>query len=246
MGNTEVPVHLHHLIQQFDAKINLAGIPDIEILGISEDSRHVRTGDVFVARPGTKTDGAKYIADAHARGAVAVITQTKAENCPLPQIVIADPSAASVLANAFHSNPSHAIKVLGVTGTNGKTTTTYLIRHLLKKLNQRCGMIGTVEIDDGRASREATMTTPGPVELADLIASMRNKGCRACAMEVSSHALHQRRAAGVTFAGVGFTNLTGDHLDYHGTMEEYASAKAMLFAELHADAVAAVNVDDEW
>src|SRR5215207_4339838 len=188
-GTMEVPVLLHHLLQQFDPHINLAGIPDIEILGISEDSRCVRTGDVFVARPGTKTNGADYITQAHARGAVAVITQTKFDNLPLPQIVIPDPSAASVLANVFHSQPSHSIKMLGVTGTNGKTTTTYLVRHLLKKLNQRCGMIGTVEIDDGRSAREATMTTPGPVELADLIASMRNKGCRACAIEVSSHAL---------------------------------------------------------
>ncbi|MBC8105118.1 MAG: UDP-N-acetylmuramoyl-L-alanyl-D-glutamate--2,6-diaminopimelate ligase, partial [Anaerolineae bacterium] len=237
---------LHHLLQQFDPQINLAGIPDIEILGISEDSRHIRTGDVFVARPGTKTNGADYITQAHARGAVAVITQKKFDYVPLPQIVIADQASASVLANVFHSQPSHSLKVLGVTGTNGKTTTTYLIRHLLKTLNQRCGMIGTVEIDDGRSTREATMTTPGPVELADLIASMRNKGCRACAIEVSSHALHQRRAAGVTFAGVGFTNLTGDHLDYHGTMDEYAAAKAMLFETLHTDAVAAVNVDDEW
>src|SRR5262245_51274104 len=114
MGTTEVPVLLHHLLQQFDPKINLNGIPDIEILGISEDSRHVRTGDIFVARPGTKTDGAKYIADAHARGAVAVVTQANVQNCPLPQIVIADPSAASVLANAFHKQPSESLKVLGV------------------------------------------------------------------------------------------------------------------------------------
>jgi UDP-N-acetylmuramoyl-L-alanyl-D-glutamate--2,6-diaminopimelate ligase len=239
-------VLLHQLLHQFDPQLDLSGIPDKEILGLTEDSRTVRTGDLFVARPGTKTDGARYIADAHARGAVAVITQKRCDNVPIPQIVIPDPASASVLAHLFHHLPTAKMRVLGVTGTNGKTTTTYLIRHMLAKFNQRCGLIGTVQIDDGRSCRESTMTTPGPVELADLMASMRDKGCRACAMEVSSHALHQCRAAGVAFAGAGFTNLTGDHLDYHGTMENYAASKAMLFDQLHEDAVAVVNANDDW
>jgi UDP-N-acetylmuramoyl-L-alanyl-D-glutamate--2,6-diaminopimelate ligase len=239
-------VLLHQLLQQFDPRLDLTGIPDKEILGLTEDSRSVRSGDLFVARPGTKTDGANYIADAHARGAVAVVTQKRYPNVPIPQIVIPDPSAASVLAHLFHGAPSAKMRVLGVTGTNGKTTTTYLIRHLLSKYKHRCGLIGTVQIDDGRSCRESTLTTPGPVELANLMASMRDKGCRACAMEVSSHALHQCRAAGVAFAGAGFTNLTGDHLDYHGTMENYAASKALLFEHLDEDAVAIVNADDEW
>src|SRR4051812_6374324 len=108
--------------------MNLAGVPDIKIQGISEDSRLVRTGDLFVARAGTKTDGAKYVADAHARGAVAVVTQQRYESLPLPQVVISDPAAASYLAHLFHQRPSSTLRVLGVTGTNGKTTTTYLIR----------------------------------------------------------------------------------------------------------------------
>jgi UDP-N-acetylmuramoyl-L-alanyl-D-glutamate--2,6-diaminopimelate ligase len=237
-------VHLHHLIQQFGASIDLGSVPDLEILGIQEDSRLIRTGDLFIARPGTQTDGARYVDDAHARGAVAVVVPQRLPNVPIPQVVISDPSAASMLAHVFHDHPSRSVKVLGVTGTNGKTTTTFLIRQILGKVNQRCGLIGTVKIDDGKLEREATMTTPGPVELADLIANMRNKGCRAVAIEVSSHALHQRRAAAVRFAGAGFTNLTGDHLDYHGTMEQYADAKAMLFETLSDDAVAAVNADD--
>ncbi len=236
---------LHFLLRQVDPGMNLAGVPDVEIQGISEDSRLVRTGDLFVARAGTKTDGAKYIADAHQRGAIAVVTQQRHDNLPLPQIVIPDPAAASYLAHLFHQRPSNTLRVLGVTGTNGKTTTTYLIRHLLAKVNQRCGLIGTIQIDDGRSTRESALTTPGPVEVAALMASMRDKGCRACAMEVSSHALHQCRTSGVEFAGAGFTNLSGDHLDYHGTMEQYADSKAKMFEHLHPDAAAVVNADDE-
>ena len=130
---------------------------------------------------------------------------------------------------------------LAVTGTNGKTTTAYLVRHLLSKLGLRCGMIGTVEIDDGRTRREASMTTPAACELAELLASMRDKGCRAAVMEASSHALDQGRVAGVPFVGAAFTNLTGDHLDYHKTMENYAAAKARLFASLDPEAVAVIN-----
>jgi UDP-N-acetylmuramoyl-L-alanyl-D-glutamate--2,6-diaminopimelate ligase len=237
-------VHFHELLGQFDPSLDVGGVPDIEVLGIQEDSRLVRTGDLFVARPGTQTDGAKFIADAHARGAVACIVQQPCPGIPLPHAVIPDPSAASKLAHIFHDHPSRSMKILGVTGTNGKTTTTFLIRQILGKVAQRCGLIGTVKIDDGKTERTSTMTTPGPVELADLTANMRNKGCRAVALEVSSHALVQSRVSGVEFAGAGFTNLTGDHLDYHGTMEKYADAKAMLFASLHPDAVAVLNADD--
>jgi UDP-N-acetylmuramoyl-L-alanyl-D-glutamate--2,6-diaminopimelate ligase len=155
-------------------------------------------------------------------------------------------AAASILANLFHGSPGEKVRVLAVTGTNGKTTTTYLIRHLLAKINTRCGLIGTVEIDDGRTRREATMTTPAACDIAELLATMRDKGCRACAIETSSHALDQGRVAGVPFAGAAFTNLTGDHLDYHQTMENYAAAKAKLFASLHATAVAVVNAADKW
>jgi UDP-N-acetylmuramoyl-L-alanyl-D-glutamate--2,6-diaminopimelate ligase len=135
---------------------------------------------------------------------------------------------------------------LAVTGTNGKTTTAYIVRHLLTKLGLRCGMIGTVEIDDGRTRREASMTTPAACELAQLLASMRDKGCRAAVMEASSHALDQGRVAGVPFVGAAFTNLTGDHLDYHKTMEQYAAAKARLFAGLDPQAVAVINAKDEY
>ncbi|MGH7178244.1 MAG: Mur ligase family protein, partial [Tepidisphaeraceae bacterium] len=235
---------LHQLLRQFDPQIDLAGIANIEVFGVQEDSRQVRTGDLFVARPGTQTDGVRFVTDAHARGAVAVLTRQRVGGLVLPQVVIADPGAPSALANSFHGHPSAKMKVLGVTGTNGKTTTTWLLRHVLGKCGLRCGLVGTVELDDGRTSHPAAMTTPGPVELAELLASMVEKECEACAMEASSHALHQRRAAGVRFAGAGFTNLSGDHLDYHGNMQDYAASKKMLFDSLAPDAVACVNADD--
>src|SRR5213075_1729579 len=163
----------------------------------------------------------------------------------LPQILANNISAApSILANGFFEHTSDKVHVLGVTGTNGKTTTTYLIRHILASVKRRCGLIGTVDIDDGRTRRPATMTTPSATEIAQLLATMRNKGCWSCAMEVSSHALDQERVAGVKFAGAAFTNLTGDHLDYHKSMEKYAAAKARLFDMLPASSVAVLNAND--
>jgi UDP-N-acetylmuramoyl-L-alanyl-D-glutamate--2,6-diaminopimelate ligase len=138
------------------------------------------------------------------------------------------------------------MRVFAVTGTNGKTTTAYLVRHLLSKVNQRCGLMGTVEIDDGRTRREAEMTTPDACLVASTLASMRDKGCRAAVLEASSHALDQSRLAGVFFSGVAFTNLTGDHLDFHKTMANYAAAKAKLFENLDAEAVAVVNDNSKW
>jgi UDP-N-acetylmuramoyl-L-alanyl-D-glutamate--2,6-diaminopimelate ligase len=248
-------LRLHSLLQQYgnacsapagSSALRGIAIPDLEISGVQEDSRLVRPGDLFVARLGTKTDGKMFIQDATQRGAVAVVTPHPLPDSPLPQIVLNDACAASILANLFHGRPSKAMRVLAVTGTNGKTTTAYLMRHLLNKVDQRCGMIGTVELDDGQQITQSEMTTPGAIEMAQLISRMKQNGCRACATEVSSHALHQGRAAGIFFAGAGFTNLTGDHLDYHGSMENYAEAKASLFASLQPDAVAAINCDDPW
>jgi UDP-N-acetylmuramoyl-L-alanyl-D-glutamate--2,6-diaminopimelate ligase len=240
---------LHTLLKQFNPQVPLSGVPNAEVTGIREDSRQVRPGDLFIARLGTRADGAQFVADAKDRGAVAVVTQTPVSkaSCPLPQVTVADSgAAASILANLFHGSPAEKVRALAVTGTNGKTTTTYLIRHLLARLNTRCGLIGTVEIDDGRTRREATMTTPAATDIANLLASMRDRGCRASAIETSSHALDQGRVAGVPFAGAAFTNLTGDHIDYHKTMENYAAAKAKLFASLDASAVAVVNAADKW
>lgn len=239
-------MQLHSLLLAWQPDFDLTNVPEIEILGVQEDSRLVRTGDLFIARRGTQADGTRFIADAHARGAVAVVVPQRMPDCPIPQVIIPDPSAASVLANLYHDSPSHSLKVLGITGTNGKTTTTYLLRHILRKNKLPCGLIGTVEIDDGKESSPSEMTTPGPVILAGLLADMVRKGAVACAMETSSHALHQGRVAGIRYTAAGFTNLTGDHLDYHGTMDAYAAAKALLFESLDERAVAVVNADDPW
>ena len=217
--------------------------------GVREDSRRVRPGDLFVARPGASADGARFLADAASRGAVAAVAASRPADAPLPVVVApdVDSAAASVLANALHGDPTRgdgAVRAVGVTGTNGKTTVAYLVRHLLGSAGVKCGLIGTVETDDGRDVRTSEMTTPAATDVADLLAAMRANGCGAAAVEASSHALHQGRLAGVRFAAAGFTNLTGDHLDYHGTMDEYADAKARLFASLDADAVACVNADD--
>lgn len=238
---------LHHLLRSFDPRLPLSGLPNIEITSVCEDSRRAKPGSLFIARAGTQTDGTRYIADAKARGAVAVVIGAKLGASPLPQVVVSDTArAASVLANLFHGSPGKQMCLFGVTGTNGKTTSAYLLRHLLSRIGLRCGLIGTVEIDDGRTRREAEMTTPSACDIAELLAAMRDRGCRAAVLEVSSHALDQGRVAGVPFRGAAFTNLTGDHLDYHKTMENYAAAKASLFTGLDPEAVAVVNGQSEW
>jgi UDP-N-acetylmuramoyl-L-alanyl-D-glutamate--2,6-diaminopimelate ligase len=238
---------LHDLFYEFDAALDLTGIPQGPVAGVRDDSRLVKPGDLFVARPGSQTDGNRFITDAAARGAIAIVAESKRADITTPQIVVpCAAKAAGLLAQIFRQHPSRKVKTIGITGTNGKTTTTYLIRHLLNRYRQKCGLIGTVEIDDGRTCREAAMTTPGACELADLLADMRDHQTFRCAMEVSSHALDQHRVAGIEFAAAGFTNLTGDHLDYHKTMDAYAAAKARLFASLDATALAVLNADDKW
>jgi UDP-N-acetylmuramoyl-L-alanyl-D-glutamate--2,6-diaminopimelate ligase len=238
---------LHTLLRQLDPGLSLEQIPNCQIRSIQEDSRKIHPGDLFVARPGAKSDGTRFAADAQAKGAVAVVTQQPIQGCRLPQVTVQVAAvASSVLAHAFANQPSHKLRVLGVTGTKGKTTATFLLRHLLNKSKHPCGMIGTVEIDDGQTRREADQTTPSAIDVANHLAAMRDHGCQAAGIEVSSHALDQGRVAGVRFAGAAFTNLSGDHMDYHQTMENYAAAKARIFEGLEEDAVAVVNHHDEW
>jgi UDP-N-acetylmuramoyl-L-alanyl-D-glutamate--2,6-diaminopimelate ligase len=238
---------LHDLLIALHPRIELRTFPNLPVRAVQEDSRRVEPGDLFVARAGTKTDGRAFLNQAQQRGAVAAVVSGHDPQSPLPQVIVRDPGvAASILANILWGAPSVAVKVLGVTGTNGKTTTAYLVRHLLRKAHISCGLIGTVEIDDGKHTWEAAMTTPSAPDVASLLGKMRDNGCRGCAMEVSSHALDQGRVAGVTFAASAFTNLTRDHLDYHKTTEKYAAAKSRLFAMLDREAVAVVNVGSEW
>ncbi|MCC6240507.1 MAG: UDP-N-acetylmuramoyl-L-alanyl-D-glutamate--2,6-diaminopimelate ligase [Phycisphaerales bacterium] len=241
------PMLLHDLLQASGLAVDLSSLANIPITAIHEDSRQVVPGSLFIARPGTRADGAAFIASAIQRGAAAIITSQPIQSCPVAQAIVENPAAViSILANQFYGNPSRSMKVLGITGTNGKTTTAYLIRHLLQSAGRRCGMIGTVEIDDGVTCTPAEMTTPSAIDVARLLSQMRANGCNACVMETSSHALDQHRVDGITFAAGAFTNLTGDHLDYHHTMQQYADAKARLFTQLGRDAVAVVNADDEY
>lgn len=220
--------------------------PQLEILSVCDDSRRVTPGSLFIARRGSSADGSAFVQDAIARGAVAIVAQEPLE-AVVPLVLVADVARATPkIAHAFYGFPSRSLKIVGITGTNGKTTTAYLLRHLLNAAGIKCGLIGTVEIDDGKYCVESEMTTPGAIELAGLLARMRDHGCQAVAMESSSHALDQQRDAEIRYVAAGFTNLTGDHLDYHKTMENYADAKARLFAALEPGAVGVVNGDDLW
>ncbi len=217
--------------------------------GVTADSRRCERGSVFVVLRGTHDDGARYAADAVARGAALVVAEEGVELAAgLPVARVRDARAAlAALAAAFHGRPSDTLDVFGVTGTNGKTTTTHLLRGALESAGRGpCAVLGTIAYTWPGVESPAPNTTPGADELQALLGEARDAGCASAAIEVSSHALDQRRTEGVRFRGAVFTNLTGDHLDYHHTMEEYAAAKARLFDALDAHAVAAINVEDPY
>lgn len=238
---------LIELLRWLPEQASLPAAPDLEITGVEEDSRKVRPGHLFVARSGTKTDGTRFLADAHRNGAVAAVVRARVADCPLAQIVVADPSLTlSPLACGFYGDPSRDLKVMAITGTNGKTTSAYLIQQILSFHGIRCGLIGTVEIDNGKTRISSEMTTPSPVDVARIMAEMRDNGCKGCAIEVSSHSLHQKRVGAIRFATGAFTNLTGDHLDYHEKMDNYAAAKAMLFEMLPRESAAIVNARGKY
>ncbi len=226
----------------------IQGSASVEITGIEEDSRRATPGCLFAARTGSESDGRAYISDAVAAGAAAVLvpcgTQVDlARSVP----VLATPDVAAVLgplAERTWSRPSEALRLIGVTGTNGKTTVSHLVQHILNTAGLQCGLIGTVRIDDGQRQHASTLTTPPAPELSALLAAMVGNHCAAAVLEVSSHALHQRRTAGLAFDVGVFTNLSGDHLDYHDTPEAYADAKAMLFRSLPSTGYAVINIDD--
>jgi UDP-N-acetylmuramoyl-L-alanyl-D-glutamate--2,6-diaminopimelate ligase len=216
------------------------------ISGVAHDSRRVTAGQVFVALRGQHADGVAYAAQAIERGAMAVVAeQPAAQPFDVPWIVVSDARVAlAVLAAASAGDPSHAMQVVGITGTNGKTTTAYLTAAIFDAAGIPCGLLGTVGYRIGQEVREATHTTPEAPEVQNLLREMVDSGCGACAMEVSSHALSLHRVDGMRFAAGVFTNLTRDHLDFHADMEAYFKAKRRLFEMLPSDAPAIVNVDD--
>jgi UDP-N-acetylmuramoyl-L-alanyl-D-glutamate--2,6-diaminopimelate ligase len=214
--------------------------------GVVHDSRQAARGAVFVALRGLKTDGAAFASQAIAAGAAAVVAeQGPAQAASVPWVVVKDARLAlAVLAAEFVGHPSRQMQVVGITGTNGKTTTSYLVASIFESAGIPCGLLGTVTYRIGARSVEATRTTPEAPELQEFMRQMVSAGCGACAMEVSSHALKLRRADGIHFAAGVFTNLTRDHLDFHANMEDYFAAKRRLFEMLPDTAPAAINLDD--
>ena len=218
--------------------------------GLAYDSRAVTPGAIFVAVRGARFDGATFAAEAAARGACAVLAESDPpQGVGVPWIRVPDARAAlAAAAAAIHRDPSRALRVVGTTGTNGKTTTTYLLESIFEHSGIRTGRISTVAHRTAAAGdeRPAERTTPEASDVQALLACMRDNGARACVMEVSSHALALRRVDHVCFAAAVFTNLTRDHLDFHGDMEGYFAAKRRLFDSLADDAPAIINADDEY
>jgi UDP-N-acetylmuramoyl-L-alanyl-D-glutamate--2,6-diaminopimelate ligase len=221
------------------------GAAQVDVRALAVDSRRVSPGTLFAALPGVNADGAQFAAQAEGRGAAAVLA-ARALGLQVPVVVAKNVRKAFSLAAArFHGEPSRRLSLFGITGTNGKTTTAYLVEQLSAARGLGTGLIGTVECRWPGGSLPATHTTPESHELQELLRRMLDAGAQVVAMEVSSHALSQERAAGCVFAGAAFTNLTRDHLDYHGTLDAYFDAKAKLFRELLPEGAPAVlNFDD--
>jgi UDP-N-acetylmuramoyl-L-alanyl-D-glutamate--2,6-diaminopimelate ligase len=232
---------------------DVAGDPDAEITSLAYDSGHVAPGTLFFCVRGQRADGHDFARDAVERGAVALVVERRLD-LPVPQVAVPDARAAMApIAIRFWGDPTATLRVAGVTGTNGKTTTAFLIRHVLESQGIRTGLLGTVKSVVGGEQREVERTTPEAIDLQETFSRMLDAGDEACAMEVSSHALAQNRSDGVRFAVAVFTNLTQDHLDFHGNMDEYFRAKRGLFlpgevspAAQPVPGAAVVNVDDAY
>ncbi len=227
-----------------DVEILNTNVPmDMEITSVVCDSRKVTPGCMFVAIVGYATDGNRYISKALEAGAAVVVTAQMQENIPVVQVASDRLALAQISAN-FYNHPGKAMKLIGVTGTNGKTSSTLLLKHVLEKVQgAKVGLVGTMENMIGNQSVGADRTTPESLELQALLAQMRDAGCTYAIMEVSSHAIALDRIAGLHYAVAAFTNLTGDHLDFHKTMEHYCDTKAQLLRRCDKSVA---NADDEW
>lgn len=226
--------------------IEVNGALDIDITGVNMDSRLVKAGDLFVAVKGTQADGHSFIPKALEQGAKALLVSTDTEAPDgITVIRVADTEdAVGKVATAFYGDPTERLTLVGVTGTNGKTTIATVLYQLFRGFGHKVGLVSTVcnYIDD--VAVEATHTTPDPISLNRLLGQMADAGCEYAFMECSSHSIHQKRIGGLKFAGGIFTNLTRDHLDYHKTVENYRDAKKMFFDGLSKDAFAITNLDD--
>lgn len=228
--------------------VSVCGQTDIEITGVNIDSRRIKEGHLFIAQRGTQVDGHKFIPKAIELGAKAVLCEVlpeeKAEGVTYVQVESTEDVAGKV-ATIFYGDPSRKLKLVGVTGTNGKTTIATLLYNMFRKLGYKCGLLSTVcnYIEDEAVP--ADHTTPDPIELNYLLSRMVDAGCQYAFMECSSHAIAQKRIGGLDFAGGLFTNLTRDHLDYHKTFENYRNAKKAFFDQLPKTAFAITNADDK-
>ncbi len=228
--------------------LSTTGDLDVDITGVDIDSRKVKAGHLFIAMKGTQVDGHQFIPKAIALGAKAVLCQDLPDEKTdgVTYIQVADTEeAAGKVATLFHGNPSHHLTLVGVTGTNGKTTIATLLYNMFRKMGHKCGLLSTVcnYIED--EAIPASHTTPDPIELNELLGRMVEAGCEYAFMECSSHAIAQKRISGLKFAGGIFTNLTRDHLDYHKTFENYRDAKKAFFDGLPKTAFAVTNADDK-
>jgi UDP-N-acetylmuramoyl-L-alanyl-D-glutamate--2,6-diaminopimelate ligase len=219
------------------------GAPEVEISGLAYSSQSVTPGALFFCVPGFRSDGHDFAPDAVQRGAAALVTERRLD-LGVPEVVVDDVRAAMGPAAArFYGDPTAELDVVGITGTNGKTTTAFLVRHLLEAAGRQTGLLGTVKRVVGGVEEEVERTTPEAIDLQETFRRMRDGGDSAVAMEVSSHALELGRVAGIRFACRVFTNLTQDHLDFHETMDAYFAAKRRLF---EVPGLSVVNVDDEY
>src|SRR5919204_1477421 len=219
------------------------GAPEVEISGLAYRSHDVEEGTLFFCVRGFTADGHDYATDAVGRGAAALVCEQRL-GLGVPEVVVDDVrKAMGPVAGRFYGDPTAALRVVGVTGTNGKTTTVFLVRHLLQAAGTRCGLLGTVKRVVAGVEEEVERTTPEAIDLQRTFRRMLDGGDQACAMEVSSHALELGRVAAIHFSVRVFTNLTQDHLDFHGTMDSYFRAKRRLFEE---PGTAVINVDDNY
>lgn len=242
------------LLQALEGQVRILdryGNLDVSVDAITDDSRAVSPHSLFVAVKGERIDGHEFIPAAMRGGMVALVSQLPVNEVSLPSVRVDDSrKALGLLGSRFYGDPSSKIRMIGVTGTNGKTTTTYVCKALLEALGRPVGLIGTVAYQIGERTMPATHTTPGSLELQQLLAEMVAGGCTTAVMEVSSHALAQDRTSGCEYDVAVFSNLTQDHLDFHKSMEEYFQAKLRLFTGLKrgrkANKRAIVNIDDPY
>lgn len=239
--------NLNDILTSLDV-VKLVGQSDIDLTGVNSDSRKVEPGSLFVATRGTQVDGHDYIASAIEKGAMAVVCEILPEKLSpdVVYVVVKNTNVAlGKIASAWYDFPSSSLRLVGVTGTNGKTTIATLLYRLFRRLGHKCGLISTVCNCIDSEEFPSTHTTPDPLTLNRLLAQMVECGCKFAFMEVSSHAIDQRRIEGLCFEGGVFTNLTRDHLDYHKTFAEYLAVKKRFFDELSDEAFALTNVDDK-